>query len=722
MINKLKWISAPKEINSPMFRKEFELEEVTEDSSVTICGLGYFELYINGVKVSDYFVPNQTDYDEVTYSGLQYDFKGITKKTVKYLTYDVSKYLKSGKNTVVVWLGNGWYIQNTRITEGVFDYGGILKFMFSLKCGDVCIESDESWQWLQSPITFDNLFVGEIFDARLYDAAFFGNGYISEQYAAVTAPPKAEMSLQVSPSDKVRETFEAVPIGNGIYDLGKNIAGFVKIKCNGSKGAKVDLYYAEDLGDDGELDYTSTTGYVEGDINQIQHDMYYLSGDADEEYQPRFVWHGFRYVKIEADADVKIEAVTGYFVCTELKERASFECSNEVINAIHNIYLTAQLANIHGCVPSDCPHRERLGYTGDGQFSSISAMTNFDAHDMYIKWLEDIKNAQNTETGYATHTAPYRGGGGGHAWGSAIAVIPWNIYNQYGDTETARAALPNIAHWIEYMKTCFGDEGLICRETEGSWCLGDWIVPGYGEWDVPHDIKIQSDFVNTVWFIIVIDIYSRISGDYDKYNTERKNAVDAINRKYLDDIYDATDEGTAYYALFADIVPEDKKEAVTESIKRTIEDKEFKFHTGIVGTALLFNVLDKCGLNEYALKMLMGSEYPSYGYMCKMGATSLWETWEGTGSKSHTGLGAYDAWLFYGLCGIKPDGGYKNVTICPLITDLLDSYSGSIEGISVKYNKINSTLEIQIPEGTEALLKLPHDEKTLGCGNYTFNI
>ncbi len=714
------WISPLKTINAPVIHREFTLESVHDYATLNVCGLGYFEVYINGKKVSeDLMSPVRTDYDDVEYSGLKYPFEGETRKSIKYLNYEVSSYLKEGKNTISVWLAKGWYIQEDRIVEGLFNYGDELKAFFILTNGKDVVKSDLECYCTNSPILYDNIFYGEKYDFT---------SDIRRYSVHLAKAPTGVLMPQLCPPERSREVIIPTAKGN-IYDAGKCMTGFAEITFRGNYGDEVRISYSEDIDENGELDYTSTVGYEESDKDQIQADVVILDGEVNT-YVPRFVWHTFRYFKIEAPKGVAVEDVKVHYVCTDAEQRAFFESSSEMLNKIHAMSLNTQLTNTHGCMPMDCPHRERLGYTGDGQLSSLSVLTNFDAHQMYVKWVTDIFDAQSLETGFVPHTAPFCGGAGGHGWGSAVAVVPWNIYLQYGDTQILEKAEPHIEKWLEYLNTR-REDGFVTHEQPGSWCLGDWCMPSKYPWSEPHleDIKIPSILVNTVYFIHCCDIYLNICSIVGKepkewIAKERSISVDAVNTLLMDGNYADGEQGSNMFPLYVGIVPKEHEQTVLENTIKRAENNNYRFETGISGTKFTFHVLDKYNRNDIALKMMLCTEYPSFGNMIKNGATSLWETWEGNGSKNHTAFSSADSWISYGLAGVKPQGGYKEFTLKPYFAPELDFMNYSINteygviGICWTRNEDAIEVEIKVPFNTTAHVDLNGKCFDLKAGTY----
>lgn len=730
------WVSAPSFINSPLIHREFELEHVHEYSVLNISGLGYFEVYINGKKVSDELMnPVRTDYTDVEYRNLAYTYSGTTRKSLKFLSYEVSEYLRVGNNKITVWLGNGWYKQAGRTVEGTFYYGDLLKMFFQLVNGSEIIRSDEYCYCTESPIIFDNIFYGEIYDARKScDAKYPVN---------ITSAPTGTLALQLCPPERIRKTYipslvktmSSELTNEMVFDSGICLTGFAEITCKGNIGDELYISYSEEIDENGELNYQSTVGYVESDKNQIQTDKYILSGSDLEVYVPHFVWHAFRYFKICTSPNVTIEDIKVHYVCTDMASRTSFDCSNKCLNQIHQISLNTQLSNTHGCVPMDCPHRERLGYTGDGQLSSLSVMTNFHAWEVYTKWANDIFDSQDMENGFVPHTAPFHGGGGGPGWGSAIAIVPWNMYIQYGDIEILKKARPHIKKWLKYLATR-KENGFVTHEQPGDdWCLGDWCMPSKYPWSDPflHDIRIPSILVNTVYFIHCADIYRQISELLGLETeawilTERANSIDAVNTLLKNNNYANGEQGSNLFPLYVDIIPQEQEQEILNNTIRRIIENNYRFETGLSGTSLTFKVLDKYNRNDIAIKMMLCTEYPSFGNMLHNGATALWETWEGNGSKNHTAFSSADAWFTYGLAGIKPLGGYKEFTLKPYFADELSYLNISLISeygeISLKWKRISERIhvEIKIPFNTIAHVNLNGRCFDAETGTYNINL
>ncbi len=594
------------------------------------------------------------------------------------------------------------------------------------------METDDSWQYKESPIVHNNFFSGEIYDATREDKAFFENGYISNDFASFVKAPESRIVPQLCPGEKVIRTIPVKCVKENIYDTGEIISGFAKIKFKGTEGEKIEVFYAEDY--DGEaLDFTSAAGYVEWDINQIQKDVFILGKGGEYEYTPRFIYHAYRYFEIKHTENVEILDVESLFVCTAMEQRAKFNCSSEILNGVRKMYYNTILSNLHGATPLDCPHRERLPYTGDGQISANAAVTNYDAYQTYKKWIADINDSQDEVSGFVPFTAPYSSGCGGHAWGSAVVTVPWHFYLQYGDKEFLSKSIPHIKKWILYLKERKDEKGLVNRHEEGSWSLGDWVMPSKYLWSdpKPEAIKIHPELVNTAYYVYCVQILLKINEalgikSEDWLYDEIEHSLGALADKYVykDGVFD--EQEADVFLLYMGAVKGEKAKDTLNKLIEKIEKRGYTFNSGLVGTELLFKLLDREDRNDVAFKMLSTTEYPSFGYMYKQGATTLWETWEGTGGKTHTSFSAIGAWYIYGLAGIKPDGGYKTFTIRPHFAEELSFVDAELDTeygkISVKWERKEEEISlcVKVPFNTCAKLRVFGKETELYSGEHCF--
>ncbi len=706
-----KWIGAPESINNgnwknpaPQFRKEVALTKKIIKARAYICGLGYYELYINGKKIGDHVLsPNQTNYDLRKSEKWDESRIGNMTSTVLYETHDITSALSTGANVFGVLLGNGWYFQADRPNDPMLSYNTPrLAAQFAIEYEDgtgELITTDNSWKTDVSPIIYNGLYTGEIYDARMEQKNWSGAGFDDSKWtnAEDVKAPAGKLQSQVSPPDRVTRTIQPVSVTerpNGAYrfDMGEMITGWARLKISGTKGTSINLRFIEELG----------PGY-----NQT--DTYILKGDGVETWEPRFTFHGFRYVDVfGSPAVLTAENLEGKVVNTDIPSAGYFESSNKLLNKILDNYRRTQLGNVHGGLPSDCPHRERLGYTGDGQISARAAIYNFDLSQFYTKWLNDIHDAQNHETGYVPNTTPYQGGGGGTAWGAAYVIIPWYMYQYYGDVRILTDHYAGMKHWIEFMKSRLDKDGLLRNQ-------------GLGEWVPPELVELPADFVNSCYYSHCCTLMSAISrtlghaADEEYFLALAGKAKTDINKAYFNNAtssYSVGKQGANAFPLGFGIAEKSEVNAVFEDlVKRVITDNKAHFDTGILGTPLLLEVLTELGRIDLAYTLMNQRDYPGFGYMIEKGATTIWETWLGDASHSHPMFGSVCAWFYQSLGGISPDPllpGFKKIIIKPYPVSALSfvkcSYPSPYGNIvsNWKFEGDDFLMEVTIPCNTTA--------------------
>ncbi|MDB4583603.1 family 78 glycoside hydrolase catalytic domain [Draconibacterium sp.] len=696
------------DLPSPYFRKEVSIQKKVKKARAYISGLGYYELYINGKKVGNHVLsPNQTNYDRRDLEKWDEPRVGNMNTTVLYEVFDISENLNKGENVLGVVLGNGWYIQADRPLERGLWYDTprfIAQFEIEYEDGSKeRIKSDESWMTAASPILYNGLHSGEIYDARLEQIGWNKPGFNDScwEQAIVVRTPGGKLKSQLAPPDRITKTIKPVSVSEpekGIYrfDMGQMLSGWVRLNISGEKGTKIKLRFIEELG--------PTYG---------QTDTYILKGQGTEIWEPRFTWHAFRYVDvIGAQSALTLENIEGRVVNTDVEAAGSFECSNELLNQIHTNYQWTQLGNMHGGIPSDCPHRERRGYTGDGQISARAAIYNFDMSLFYTKWLDDISDAQNHVTGYVPNTAPYQDGGGGTAWGAAYVIIPWNMYLYYGDKQILYKHYDGMKHWIKYMENSLDEKGILADQ-------------GLGEWVPPALVELPPDFVNTCYYFHCCGLMMRISEVLGKeedrlyFKKLAGKAKQDINQIYFNDEsgnYSIGRQGANIIPLGFGIVESKNKNRVFESlIRNTLEENQGHFDTGILGTPLLLEVLTELGRIDVAYTLMTQRDFPGFGYMIDQGATTIWETWQGEASHSHPMFGSVCKWFYQHIGGIGPSTdqpGFKHSVIKPYPINRLKfantSYQSMYGMIKTDWQLKNDDfyLETTIPANTTATVYL----------------
>ncbi len=648
-----KWIGGGNGRISPMIHRTFTAKKA--HTTVYISGLGFFELYINGQRVgNDCFVPAFSDYLQRPLLNLCYPTCDRMEHRVYVLEYDITQYLQDGENKMEILLGDGWWRQTDRIGEGRLHFGETLCARYEVFCGEeMLLCSDGSETFTDSFIQKSSLFCGEIQD-------FAAN--TAKHYPVTVLDDFCQRyEKQTCPADKVMATVVPTLLhtadGKAFYDAGKNLSGRVRLI---SAGGDVTVRHAEELNENG-LDFRFSGDY------QIQQDEYHNTKPGDVLYT-HFRWSAFRYFEITgAVQQVQVEEIYSDVAVT-----ADFQCSDETINFYYQAFINAYLANMHCGVPSDCPHRERLGYTGDGQLTCETGLLTTDAELFYRKWLEDIYDCQDIETGHVQHTAPFNGGGGGPGgWGGAIAIVPEALYRMTGDRKILVDALPRIDRYLDCMAT-FCEDGLVVRELAGGMSLGDWCVPGY-------QVHIPESYVNTYFYIRcmqIADDFRAELGQPAQYEAQIQTHKQRLIAAFYDaeaDSFCGSVEGADLFAIDLGIAP---ASLVEKTARRYAQEPSVD--TGIFGTELLLKFLSAPQYVDTFIKVLSNRAHPSFGYMQAHGATTLWETWEGNDSHNHPMLGGGVKYLFYGLLGVCPDAQRKQITITPVKQSQLSFISGKL--------------------------------------------
>lgn len=650
------WICGGAGCEAPLFRRSFWLDrtERFQSARLEICGLGYFLFYINGKRISDQeLMPAMTDYASVLGCETTYPvWEERSAHRCRYLSFDLLPYLKAGENVLAVRLGNGWYHQTERIAEGKFVFG-LPKLWFELTLTDAdgrqeWIESDRQTLWHPGGLLKNNLFLGEVRDLRKEpegwqdpDADLSGWKPAQPVHA-----PETLLEEQTCPPDRVIRKLYPILIGEydgrKIYDCRENIAGRVVLSCLGKKGECITVRHAEELAADGTLDFESAGG-----SDQLQQDHYICDGRI-QTLHPLFCWHGFRYFETEGSCEVLYAEV----IHTDVAVTSSFSCSDPVLNWLYEAYIRTQLDNYHGCIPSDCPHRERLGYTGDGQLTAETAMLLLDAKELYRKWYQDILDSQGAETGHIPHTAPFLGGGGGPGgWGCAVYQVPLAWAKIYGDDSLLVQGYDAILRWFDYMDA-HSEKGLVVREEEGGWCLGDWCFPASEEKE-----QLPEAFINTFYYLHGLQEMMQISEKMNnklpiRFAEREKNVKNAFLDAYFDpetgDFCEGRAAGNAY-GLALGLGDERTKKHLVEKYEAL-----GRFDTGIFGTSMLLEQLFSIGAGDLAVRLLTNdSEAASFAHMKRNGATTLWERWDGRESHNHPMFGACVRLLFTQILGIR---------------------------------------------------------------------
>ncbi len=713
-------ITKPQPAN--LLHKSFKIDNPIRAARLYITSLGLYEASINGKRVGNQlFTPGWTSY----------------KNRLQYQTYDVTNLIQNGNNGLGVTLGDGWYRGNIGWVTSRNFYGDKLALLVQLEItyqnGTVeIVKSDDSWKSSTGPIVSSDIYDGEIYDARLEqdwtnpgfnDKGWEGVKIINHSKDILISPagPPVKRAEEVIPVDILR-----TPKGETVYDFGQNMVGWVRLQIEGKTGQTITLHHAEVLDKAGNF-YTDNLRSASAEI------QYTLKGDGPEVYEPHFTFMGFRYVKVEGIENPAIENLTGIVIHSDMTPTGKFECSDELINQLQHNILWGQKGNFLD-VPTDCPQRdERLGWTGDAQAFASTAAYNMDVASFFSKWLQDLATDQ-TEDGMVPWVIPNvlsQSNGGSTGWADAATIIPWNIYKAYGDKRLLERQYPSMKSWVKYMETNTGEDGL----WNTGFHFGDWLFYSKKDDNDGQSAVTDKYLLAQAFFAYSTDLLRKTaevlgeSDDAKYYAGLFEKVKEMFGKEYL------TPNGrlvsssqTAYVlALQFDLLPENMRQQAADRLVQNIERYNNHITTGFLGTPYICEVLTANGYVDKAYMLLEQKSYPSWLYPVTMGATTIWERWDGIkpdstfqnpgmNSFNHYAYGAIGNWMYTTVAGINPDEknpGYKHIIIKPqpggTLTSATASYH-SMHGNIISGWKITGdtiTLNVEIPSNTTATILLP---------------
>lgn len=670
-----KWIGINSEESAPYFRKEFTIEKAVKHARIYISGLGFYELRINGAKVGDSVLsPPFTRYDQ----------------TCLYDTLDVTPMLTEGRNAIGVILGNGWY---NCFTQEVWSFWHapwkdspklILQLYVAFTDGtSMTVCSDTSWKaTCDGPITFNALRNGEFYDARKELAEWDMPGFDDSGWSnalIVRSPGGILRSNQMEPI-RVVQTIRAVSYrevspGVYVYDLGRNISGWAHIKVNGVAGQEIKLTYSERIDEQGRIDRYRIAKFVKS--GEFQTDKYVMKGEANEEWEPRFVYHGFRYIEVTGLPEPpSLDSVSGRVAHTDLSTIGGFECSSDKLNRLQELVRWSTLTNYHG-MPTDCPHREKNGWTGDAQLSAEQVLMNFDPVSAYRKWLADFRDVQRP-SGQLPGIVPTGGWGfnwgSGPAWDSALILIPWYVYLYSGDVSIIEDVYDNMKAYLGYM-TQMSENHLV------DFGLGDWCHPKKDDINPRHsdpDYSVCPEIVtDTAYYYVDALILSKMATllgkdeDAAAYGRLASDIKKAFRDSFIDSktgVVKGNCQTSMACALYQGLTYESDRHLVFDRLVEAVEETGRHIDCGILGAKYVMHTLSEYGRSDLAFDIATNPTYPGWGYWLEQGATTFWESWAGGSSRNHHMFSDIGAWFYKALAGINPDEaspGFKNTIFRP---------------------------------------------------------
>ncbi len=709
---------------APMLRSEFEAGDGIASARAYVTAHGIYEMHLNGQRVGqELFSPGWTSYN----------------KRLQYQTYDITPYLRPGKNAVGAFLGDGWFRGYIGWGDQRNYYGETLALLAQIEItyqdgSKQIFGTGENWKSSTGPVLRSDIYNGEYYDARLEKDGWTMPDYNDGNWKGVKIAGHGKDKLiaqQAPPVLKIQELkpveIFTTPEGDKVADMGQNMIGWIRLRVQGPAGTEVTLRHAEVLDKDGNF-------YTENLRSADQTNTYILKGGGVEVWEPRFTFQGFRYVAVDGyPGDLSPDYLTGVVIHSEMEPTGHFQSSHQLINQLQHNIIWGQKGNFLE-VPTDCPQRdERMGWTGDIQVFASTANINMNTAGFLAKWLGDLAADQN-EAGSVPHVVPNVLGDGAYGsagWGDAALIVPWSLYSYFGDTVILEKQYESMKAWVEYMR-----ERASTNENTYLWdvdfSFGDWL--SYSTESNAHYPGAYTDYhmIGTMYFARSADLLRRIAGilgrvdDVIEYTGLFENIKYAFRKEYLTPGGRVmSDTQTSYLLSLAfNLLPEDIKPV---AVSRLVADVQNRGHltTGFLGTPHLNPVLSRYGHDETAYELLLRESYPSWLYPVTMGATTIWERWDGIkpdgtfqsagmNSFNHYAYGAIGEWLYEEVAGIRPFGpGYKSVQICPTPGGGL-SHARAI--VNSAYGRIESswelegdlfTLHVEIPSNTKAMVTLP---------------
>ncbi|THU38378.1 alpha-L-rhamnosidase [Niastella caeni] len=706
-----------------LFRKAFGVSKRIKSATAYITSHGMYEAQINGQRVGDaYLTPGWTSY----------------KKRLQYQVYDVTSLLANGQNAVGVSVGNGWYRGYLAWSNNKNSFGSDIALLFQLAITYTdgtteLVVTDESWKSSTGSIRYTEIYHGEIIDTRQEKTGWTKAGYNDAAWSGVQTGNYSKEVLIATYNEPVRkhETFKPVkvlttPGGQTVLDFGQNLVGWVMVKAKGQAGDSVIIRHAEVMDKYGYF-YTENLRTAKATATYI------LNGKEEQVLEPHFTFFGFRYIQVEDyPGEIKPENFTAVALYSDMAPTGNFECSNTLLNQLQHNIQWGQRGNFLD-VPTDCPQRdERLGWTGDAQAFSRTATFNFGVNNFFAKWLHDVAADQRAD-GVVPFVVPNVLGpdaGASTGWADVITILPWNLYLAYGDKRILEEQYKSMKAWVGFMQNKSRND-----LWQTGFHFGDWLFyrpfdDNDGKAAVTDKYLIaQCFYANSVQLLINAAKVLGNTEDVSTYTTLLEKIKSAFAKEYL------TPNGrlvsgtqTAYVlALQFDMLPESLRPQAAERLVQNIKNYDNHLTTGFLGTPYLCHVLSRFGHTDIAYKLLLQESYPSWLYPVKMGATTIWERWDGQkpdstfqtpgmNSFNHYAYGAIGDWMYRVIAGLDTyeDGpGYKHIKIQPHIgggltkaAATLKTYYGTASS-SWTINENELILEVEIPANSNADIYIP---------------
>ena len=619
------WISLPPgrpiidQNPSPFLRRAFHVPKPLRRATVYATARGVYTLHLNGQRLGDaQFAPGWTDYTQ----------------RLQYQTYDVTALMQNGENAVGAVLADGWYAGYIGWGSKRTHYGSRLQLLAQivLEYADGSRETlgtDSLWRGATGPILASDMLMGETYDARLAMPGWAGAGFDDSEWNPVTVEaahdPAVRRVAQIDPPVRVTEEITPVSVtqplpGTHLFDLGQNMVGWVRLQVSGPPGTMVQMRFGEMLTAEGGL-------YADNLRSAKATDTYILSGNGAETYEPHFTFHGFRYVEVTGyPGEPSLEAIIGCVLHSDTPKTGTFECSDPLVNQLVQNIDWGQRGNFLS-VPTDCPQRdERLGWMGDAQIFVRTAAANRDVAAFFAKWMYDVAEAQSPEGGFSDVSPRLVDpADGAPAWGDAGVIVPWTMYQVYGDTRILETHYDAMARWIDYLDSANPEHLWLHRRVND---FGDWLS---------IDAETDKDVLATAYFAYDVSLMAQIAEvlgraeDAARFQALFAGIKTAFNAAYVAEDGSVRGETQTGYvlALRFGLLPEALRPVAAKRLTDNIASKNNHLSTGFVGVGYLCPVLTDAGYADVAYTLLLNTTFPSWGYSIRQGATTIWERWDG---------------------------------------------------------------------------------------------
>jgi len=692
------------------FRRVFHLPKEVVKARAYVAGIGYNELEINGKKVGNHVLDPATS-----------DFS----KTVYYSTYDIKSYLNR-ENVMVIAVAPGWYgMPKLRMQMEFYFIDGTMEVINSSSIRNVTL----------GPVVSAGILDGEYYDARLEkpewnlpsDTIIKGLPNQTWGVAPVVEAPGGKMASQQLEPIRVVEAFKPVSVtevkpGVFVVDAGQNMAGWVALNVKGERGTKITMRFAETCYDDGTVNQENLRTAAVTDV-------YILKGDGVETWEPRFTYHGFRYMQVEGwPGKPTVENFSCKKVRSDVEDAGTFSCSNDLLNQINQMVKRTEAANLHS-IPTDCPQRdERMGWLNDLTARIDQALYNFNLHRFYAKFIRDVGDTQS-DKGEITCTAPYKvGGKPADPVSVSFLLLALKSYEFYGNTEIIRENYGNMKAWVDFLTTRTKD-GIVDYSY-----YGDWAPPAaYGVQGQAYgalSATTPGELMSTGYLYYSAKVLSRLAeilgniDDQHRYDQLAQKTLDAFNKKFWNEElggYGSNNQSCNSFALFIGAPNKDKLPRVVANLVADVKKHDFHLTTGNLCTKYLLETLTENGHVETAYRIATQTTYPSWGYMLSKGATTLWERWEyetggSMNSHNHPMMGSVGSWMYKYIAGILPDPdnpGFARFVLRPhIINDLkfAEATYKSVKGdIRSSWRKSKGAIvySVTIPPNSTAIVYIP---------------